>query len=260
MKPEKQVATQASSAMAEYDDLVSGTNAGTENMGAGDFRPPRLSVAQNNTPQRIKSSPDYLPGLEEGQLFNSLTGEIYGINNEDVKICVVSYLGARAMEFDADGNIVDFNVALNDPRLQFSDGPNGRRVKPAATKFMDYLILVTEGGEMVPELVAWSAKSLAIKQAMNLNSLLRSPLRVEGLVIPTPPAWARTFRVSVVESHRDKFTFYELRFLPAGVTPPDIRKMAADLYEQHHDSKLERRDGCKGGFGRGERRCRGCRR
>lgn len=225
-------------ALTTMADLEGSSGQGLENVGQGDLQTPRICVAQSLTPQTKKSNENYIEGLNEGDLFNDLTGEIYHLT--DTEIVVVDFLGSRNIEFDEDGNIVDYNVPPNDPRTKFTTNERGKRVKPKATKFMDYLMLVTAGCETPPELVAWSAKSLAIRVAQRLNSILRMPLRVDNSVFPTPPSWARKFSVETVESRRDKYTFYEIRFKPTGVAPPDVREMAKGLYEQFHGAKLSR--------------------
>lgn len=51
---------------------------GDENVGTDDLSIPRLDVIQALSPQRKKSDPAYIEGAEEGQLFNSVTQELYG--------------------------------------------------------------------------------------------------------------------------------------------------------------------------------------
>jgi len=53
-------------------------NEGLENATRDDLILPRLSICQSLTPQRKPQNPLYIKGLEEGQLFNTVTGEVYG--------------------------------------------------------------------------------------------------------------------------------------------------------------------------------------
>src|SRR5438132_1612945 len=51
---------------------------GLENLERNDMTLPRLGLCQSLTPQRIKSDPKYIAGLEEGEFFNTITREVYG--------------------------------------------------------------------------------------------------------------------------------------------------------------------------------------
>lgn len=65
-------------ALPDYLQEVTGRE-GFEQVTREDYVIPRLSTCQALTPQRQKTNADkYIPGLEEGQLFNTVTGQIYG--------------------------------------------------------------------------------------------------------------------------------------------------------------------------------------
>jgi hypothetical protein len=53
-------------------------NEGLENVNKNDILLPRLAICQSGTPQRKPTNSLYIPGLNEGQFFNSVTNEIYG--------------------------------------------------------------------------------------------------------------------------------------------------------------------------------------
>lgn len=53
-------------------------NRGSENVEATDLILPRLGQIQALSPQIKKNDPAFIEGAEQGQLFNPLTGEIYG--------------------------------------------------------------------------------------------------------------------------------------------------------------------------------------
>lgn len=65
--------------ITERPDYISETgNAGNENVGANDIVIPRLELVQALSPARKKQDPQFIPGAEEGMLYNSLTRELYG--------------------------------------------------------------------------------------------------------------------------------------------------------------------------------------
>ena len=212
-------------------DLADSKGQGTEGIGARDVRPPRLSLAQSQSRQVKKNNPLYIEGLKEGDLFNDLTGEIYG---EPVDFVVVRYLGKRAMEFapmETGGGVVDFDVALDDVRCQWTTDEKGKRLKPIATVFSEYLIWLT--GKQ--ELAALSMKGTQLKVATQLNSLLKLPLKIDGALVPRPPSWAREFQLGSAMASRDPYTWATFTLRMKGVSSEETRKFAAELYEQYRD-------------------------
>lgn len=55
-----------------------GSTTGQEEVSADDLAVPRISLVQALTPARDKSSDAYIEGLEEGDVYNTLTEDIYG--------------------------------------------------------------------------------------------------------------------------------------------------------------------------------------
>lgn len=210
------------SVVEDISDLVQQEGMGTEIQGSDEIQIPRLCVAQALSHQRKKSNPLYIPDLEEGQIFNDVTSRIYG---ESIGLTVISYLGKRGIEMDGN-KIVDFNVPLDDPRLQW----NGDE-KPIATLLMDFVLLLDTG-----EVVLWSAKKSQIRTARRLNTALREELTVGDTTIANPPAWARHFIATSAEVPGDN-PYYALTFKPDGIAPADARTRAACLYKGGHNPR-----------------------
>src|SRR3990172_6938986 len=119
-----------------------------------------------------------MEGVKEGDFLNDLRGEIYG---EPVDFVVVRYLGKRAMEFapmETGGGVVDFDVALDDVRCQWTTDEKGKR----------------------------------------LNSLLKLPLKIDGALVPRPPSWAREFQLGPAMASRDPYTWATFTLRMKGVS------------------------------------------
>lgn len=188
---------------------------GKENITRSDMQLPRLAIAQQLSPALDPDKPEYIDGLKLRDLYNTVTQEIYGPGPLSF---VVIRLDKRGIEFDADGNIVDFDVPLNDPRLQFTTGADGSREKPQATLFYDYLIVLVPS----QELVVLSMKGTATKTAKKLNSYLQ---------IRKGPAWAGQYTVEAVKDQRGQYTFGNFLIKPNGATPPDVVEFASTVYD-----------------------------
>jgi len=213
------------------DDLVQDAGVGTENITAADVKTPRLKICQAGSPQRKPDNDKQITGLNELEMFNDLSGEIYG--RGPLQFVVVAQMGARGMQFGDDGKtVVDFDVPLNDPRMQFTVDPNTKkRVKPVATLFYEYLLWLPEK----EELVALSLSSTMIGTAKELNSKITYPLR--GLM--NPPAWARTFSFETKMKQDGKFNWGVFAMKQIGETPADVRAKCRVFAKMFAGKKLD---------------------
>jgi hypothetical protein len=87
MRDEQKLATIEKNPLATPDFLkgVHGRE-GSENVTKDDLIIPRLSICQSLTPQRKPDNPAYIQGLQEGDLFNTVSGEKYGRSVEFIPL------------------------------------------------------------------------------------------------------------------------------------------------------------------------------
>jgi hypothetical protein len=138
---------------------------GKEEIDGEDTYLPRLTVAQSTSPQTKKRDASYIDGLEEGMLFNSLTGEIYP---DGVTFAVVK-MAKRAAIFDGAGKVVE-HCDWDDPRVVYpEDAPEG--FKPEGARIYDFFVVRVVDGEPV-ERLGLSFKKTAFKAGKRLKSLL----------------------------------------------------------------------------------------
>jgi hypothetical protein len=217
---------------------------GTEGLTNDDVRPPRLTLAQSGSPQTKRGNVKFIEGVHEGDLFNDLSGEKYGIG--PLEFTVIRFLGLRAVEFwpqlkpgeVGPQGIKDFNVPtardkngdFKDARLNWTE-ENGVRVKPKATLFYEYLVFLPA----TQEVVALAFKNTQLKVAKNLNSMIKLPLRVDGELVVEPPAWARLFALgTTIQSRKDgslELNWANFTLAAKGIAPREVRDQSAALYE-----------------------------
>lgn len=167
---DKAIAKVGPTSLAERPDYIPKDTSGTEHITKDDLIMPRISIAQGLSPQILEDDPAYIEGLKLGQMFNTITKHIYG--RGPLEFCVIRADRPRGVEFiplKEGGGVKDFDVPLDDPRMQFTDGPEGERLKPVATKFYDFLVVLLPSKEMA----ALSFKSTGLKVAKELNSLIK---------------------------------------------------------------------------------------
>ena len=211
------------------DDLMQHAGAGTESIGTDDVKPPRIRLCQSGTPQRKPDDPQQIKGLNELDIFNDVSGEIYG---RKVRFTVIKALGHRHIEFapmDDGGGVIDFDVKDGDPRTQFTTDAQGERVKPIATKFYDYLVWLPDHFDVG----VLSFKSTSLKAAIKLNGFLKMPLKINGVVLASPPAWARTFELTTTMDRKDSFAWGVYNIGQPMLTDTDVRTVCADLFDTY---------------------------
>ena len=161
---------QGSTALAPAPDYLKKGKRGFEDTVQSDVMIPRLALAQALSPQVTEGDPRQIKGLKAGDLFNSMTNEVYGGKDKPVFVQLLRKMPLRAVEFrsiDEGGGIVDPNVPLDDERLKWGNTGNKKDDKPKATLFRDFLAVVLPQRE----LIALSFKSSGIRAAKELWGL-----------------------------------------------------------------------------------------
>jgi hypothetical protein len=150
------IETFISSTRADFVDKSD--RSGTEEIGRDELRLPRLAIAQGLSPQITPDSSQYIEGLKLFDLFNDLTGEIYG---RGPFLFITIRRDVRRIEFiprSDGGGVRDMNVPLGDPRNEWStDETTGERRPPSATKFVEFVIFLMRPNR-APEPIVLSIK------------------------------------------------------------------------------------------------------
>lgn len=203
--------------------IKKGDRRGTEHIRKDDLQMPRLTLAQGLSPQMQKGNPRFISGLEVGNMFNNLTEEIYG--DGPLEFTIVRADPPRGIEFyplDEGGGIKDFNVPVDDPRMQF--GPQGE--KPTATKFYDFVVV------MFPtmEVIALSLKGTSLKTARELNALMK---------LRNVPSFGGKYTLKSAMQTNKSGTFAVFSVKQAGFVNEEQYKFCEDLYEAIKDKPLD---------------------
>lgn len=195
---------------------------GFEQMDSGDYTLPRLALCQSGSPQKKKSDPKYIQGLDEGQLFNSITGTVY----DKVRIVPLMFWKGRILFKDMNEGGGILCQALDNlhgvgepggdclvcPLSQFGSSKKEGSNAPACMQFYNYAVLVMpEGkGKVVfgPEMLAvLSIKSTGLKTAKDWNALMR---------LRNKPMFAFAYDVTSAEQKKPGMAWFTHVIKPAG--------------------------------------------
>lgn len=176
------------------DFIPVGQATGAEGIGREDIQMPRIAIAQGTSKQMLEGNQLFIDGLRLGQMFNTLTSDIYG--KGPIEVIIVRRDPPRWAEFDEDRNMIDPDVKPGDPRTEWRTNEKGERLPPIATQFYDFIVYVPTTGETV----ALSMSKTNIKAAKKLNGLIK-------MRIPPVPIYARRFLISTAMETNDKGTY-----------------------------------------------------
>ena len=149
---------------------------GLEEIERSDLVLPRLSICQSMSPQRKKSDPLYIAGLEEGDFFNTVTSQNYGAKALRVIPLLFGKSRLYFRSFDEGGGLLCQSMNGKDggslsptcaPCPKQAWGEDGE--KPECTLLYNY------ASALLPnfELIVVSMKVTSLKAARQWNSLLR---------------------------------------------------------------------------------------
>ena len=173
---------------------------GNENVTSNDVTVPRLALCQSMSPERKKSNPKYIEGLEEGMFFNTVTKEIYG---KELRFVNAHYYRSRILWAGEKGEVGGGIKCSSRDGVMGSGDPGGNCANCPLSAFggdcnlfMNFPLLVVRknGSVDLSEIVIASFKSLALKTGKHLNTLVN---------IRNADRFAGVYKLSSVEDHRE---------------------------------------------------------
>jgi hypothetical protein len=202
---------------------------GQEEMDRSDFTLPRIAIAQTLSPALKKNKPQYIPDLVVGQMYNTVTKEIYG---EEITFVAVMFAKARIYFEDINkggGILCQSQNGVNGGHLspascdacsksQFLDGNT-----PECNKFMNYPGFVLDPKtKAIRSMAAVSLKSTGVKIAKQWNSVIR---------MSNLPTYGITYKISVIEDSANGNDFWNYKIDRIGFTPETLIVQCQNLYQ-----------------------------
>lgn len=203
-------------AVPDYIDMEK-----TEAMEAADLEIPRLAICQAMSEVRKKSSPSYIEGIEEGNVYNTLTRQIYG---NEVVVVPIHYQKDYVVWLDrtkaADNAFRGSFSSLKEAQEAIRGLPDDEaKIAEVVETPVFYVFVMTERG---PEEAIITMPKSGWKTARRWNSLVR---------LAGGPRYARGYKLSTVEVDGPKGTYWAFNVQQLGYTPEDIYKKAEALAE-----------------------------
>lgn len=212
----------------EHLKQYQGVQDAEQNVSNDDILIPRLAVAQAGmSPQLKKQHELFIPGLEEGQLFNTVTNEIYG----ETAIVIPLFFTKNYIEFEGNGvlKVVAMYKSADDvPKgdLEWGRDESNKRVAPKVTEFKNRMCLIHTYNGWQPIVVSF--KKGENKFSDQWNSQIKFARLSDKL-----PCFAHTYTVtSKTKQGGDGKSWYVKTVSPSGFTPENIFTDAKAYFEQ----------------------------
>lgn len=175
---------------------------GSEDVGMNDIILPRLDVLQALSPQIKKKDPKYIEGAEQGQIFNTVSGEIYG---DSLTFIPVKFAREFIIWQDRDSG-GGFRGAF--PTADEAEEALAQLENPDLHEIVEthvhYVLLVTEG--KLEEAVLSLAKSKR-KVSRKLNTLVQ---------MAGGDRFAKAYKLSATEVDGPKGEYWSFDVSPLG--------------------------------------------
>lgn len=218
----QQVATRGNTAMAftdEVPDYIDPSKMrGNEDVTTNDITIPRIDVIQSLSPQRKKSDPQYIDGAEEGVLFNTATGELYG---ESVTIVPVLFRKEFVIwkNRDSGGGFRGAFSSMAEAQAALDELEDSAQCEIIDTA-QHFCLIINEATGKLDEAVVSMSKS-----KMKCSRQLNTQVRMAG-----GDRFSRAYKLSSILSDGPKGEYYNLQTKPLGFVPEAVFRRGEEMY------------------------------
>jgi len=162
---------EATTALAVPSFGNSGRSRGSENVGVADITIPRLSLIQSLSPQRKKNDPEFIPGAEEGMLYNSVTKALY---DKTVLVVPIYYrLEFLLWKIRKEGG--GFRGVFNNREQALNEARTLKETTEIADTGQQFCLLSADNGKTWAEVVISMSKSnQSVSKKWNADIRLRT--------------------------------------------------------------------------------------
>lgn len=203
---------------------------GQENVGMEDLTVPRLDVLQSLSPQRKKNDPAYIEGAEEGMLFNTVTGELYGTE----VYFIPCYYKKEWLIWKLQGAGGGFNGSFDTEELakaEFAEkGYYEEMFEDKGQKICAYEIVDTANHFGLVFDKADNVKEVCIsmsKSKMKVNRSFNTLVKLSG-----GDRFSRVYKISAVtDTNKANQEFYNMKITSMGYAPEPMFLLGEKMYE-----------------------------
>lgn len=213
----KEIQPLVAGVMAERPDWLEGGNLGSEEVTTSDKVLPRIDVLQALSPQIKKSGPEYIDGAEQGQIFNTVTGDVYGSEIIFIPVYFRKEYVLWKLRKNGGGFIGAFSTQKEAESIHCQQ-PNPGEFE-VVESHQHFIIVMAEKG---PEEAVLSMTKSKLKVSRSLNSLIQ---------IANVDRFAKAYKLKAIETSSDKGEYWTYNAMAVGFVTKELYEYAKNLYE-----------------------------
>lgn len=230
----KAVAKKSSGEITTYDDdLMADAGGGMQGVTSDDLAIPFVNIIQSNSPQRKKSDGAYINGIDEGDIYNTVSQEYF--TNADGGVIVVpcayhfSYRHWKARE-DGGGFLGQYE--RDDKIVSEATRDGSRRILPDGTYLADtadhYVLLVLPDGSFKRAVISMTSTQLK-KSRRWMTIMAEEMLRTSSGQVFQAPTFLFKYRLTTQAEDNDKGSWFGWRIEKVGKL--DYSGSESDIYQ-----------------------------
>lgn len=227
----------AASSMEDFFSENAG--AGLNNLKAGDFATPFLTIIQKGSPQASRANSKHIPGAAAGIILNTVTNELHdGDAGIDFIPCGYQKQLVRWKSRDSGGGLV-CHYKDGDPALaKLKRNERGQLIFPDCDDIIvdtayHFGLLMTETG--FPDYAVISMASTQLKASRNWNTVMRKVMKKSEKTgrVYNPPSFSHAYHLTTVPQTKDAYDWFGWSILIGEeIQDINIAKMALEFSKQ----------------------------
>ena len=168
---------------------------------------PFVRVLQALSPQLNKNKPEFIKGASAGDIFNTVTGEVWP-GEEGITVIPV-YQETKYLEFvpRSQGGGYKGERHASDPDLQNTTRDGSKELLPNGNELVKsdqhFCLLLADDGSYQPAIVDMKSTSLKVSRRWKTQIAMQKVKAPDGRML-TPALYATMWKLSVVEESNDQ--------------------------------------------------------
>jgi hypothetical protein len=201
----------------EMPEWLQKGNQGSEDVTVKDMVLPRVDVLQALSPQLKKNDGAFIPGAEQGQIFNTVTGTIYGPSVTFIPVMFRKEFVLWKLRSAGGGFIGAFKDQL-EGNTALAAMPNPKDFE-LVESHQHFCTILTDHGT---EEAVFSMTKSKLKTSRALNTLVQ----IAGV-----DRFAKAYRIDAIEESGDKGDYWGFKVHPVGFVSKELYDKSHALYE-----------------------------
>ena len=193
------------------DDILEFAGEGAA-FGADEMQIPFIRALQALSPQLNKKKPEYIDGAEQGDLFNTVTGQVW--EGEAGVTIIPCYQVTKYLEFtprDMGGGFRG-EISPTNPVLQQTTRQGSKELLPTGNELVksdQHYCLVLDGeGSFQPAVIDMKSTQLKVSRRWKTQIAMQKIKHPKTGQMITPPLFATEWKITTVEESNDQGSWF----------------------------------------------------